>query len=74
MTLHGSVLEDAIPSTAKHGTARGFPLKEVLELIIPKQHMKQDWAGICTGAVPELWRTNTAGPAIHFRDHDANKF
>uniref|UniRef100_A0A8C5PU65 Signal induced proliferation associated 1 like 1 n=1 Tax=Leptobrachium leishanense TaxID=445787 RepID=A0A8C5PU65_9ANUR len=36
MTLRGSVLEDAIPSTAKHGTARGLPLKEVLEHIVPE--------------------------------------
>ncbi|KAG8507747.1 Signal-induced proliferation-associated 1-like protein 1 [Galemys pyrenaicus] len=36
MTLRGSVLEDAIPSTAKHSTARGLPLKEVLEHVIPE--------------------------------------
>ncbi|XP_078515598.1 signal-induced proliferation-associated 1-like protein 1 isoform X1 [Lissotriton helveticus] len=36
MTLRGSVLEDAIPSTAKHGTARGLPLKEVLEHLVPE--------------------------------------
>ncbi|XP_077178772.1 signal-induced proliferation-associated 1-like protein 1 isoform X4 [Paroedura picta] len=35
-TLRGSVLEDAIPSTAKHCTARGLPLKEVLEHVIPE--------------------------------------
>ncbi|XP_007891444.2 signal-induced proliferation-associated 1-like protein 1 [Callorhinchus milii] len=35
-TLRGSVLEDAVPSTAKHGTARGIPMKEVLEFIIPE--------------------------------------
>lgn len=29
MTLHGSVLEDAILPTAKHGTERGL-LKEVI--------------------------------------------
>ncbi|XP_027314115.1 signal-induced proliferation-associated 1-like protein 1 isoform X3 [Anas acuta] len=36
MTLRGSVLEDAIPSTAKHCTARGLPLKEVLEYVVPE--------------------------------------
>ncbi|KAM4014514.1 signal-induced proliferation-associated 1-like protein 1 isoform 3-T3 [Anomaloglossus baeobatrachus] len=40
MTLRGSVLEDAIPSTAKHGTARGLPLKEVLEHIIPELNVQ----------------------------------
>uniref|UniRef100_K7GCQ5 Signal induced proliferation associated 1 like 3 n=1 Tax=Pelodiscus sinensis TaxID=13735 RepID=K7GCQ5_PELSI len=30
VTLRGSILEDAIPSTAKHGTLRGLPLKDVL--------------------------------------------
>nr|XP_028580639.1 signal-induced proliferation-associated 1-like protein 1 isoform X4 [Podarcis muralis] len=35
-TLRGSVLEDAIPSTAKHCTARGLPLKEVLEHVVPE--------------------------------------
>ncbi|XP_062860492.1 signal-induced proliferation-associated 1-like protein 3 [Trichomycterus rosablanca] len=36
VTLRGSVLEDAIPSTAKHGTVRGLPLKEVLEFVLPE--------------------------------------
>ncbi|XP_058017922.1 signal-induced proliferation-associated 1-like protein 1 isoform X2 [Ahaetulla prasina] len=35
-TLRGTVLEDAIPSTAKHCTARGLPLKEVLEHVVPE--------------------------------------
>lgn len=35
-TLRGAILEDAIPSTARHGTARGLPLKEVLECVIPE--------------------------------------
>ncbi|XP_075851577.1 signal-induced proliferation-associated 1-like protein 2 [Microcebus murinus] len=35
-TLRGAILEDAIPSTARHGTARGLPLKEVLEYVIPE--------------------------------------
>ncbi|KAJ8794592.1 hypothetical protein J1605_018887 [Eschrichtius robustus] len=40
MTLRGSVLEDAIPSTAKHSTARGLPLKEVLEHVIPELNVQ----------------------------------
>ncbi|KAM5244848.1 signal-induced proliferation-associated 1-like protein 1 isoform 13-T50 [Hipposideros larvatus] len=40
MTLRGSVLEDAIPSTAKHSTARGLPLKEVLEHVIPELNIQ----------------------------------
>ncbi|XP_041132410.1 signal-induced proliferation-associated 1-like protein 1 isoform X1 [Polyodon spathula] len=35
-TLRGSILEDAVPSTSKHGAARGLPLKEVLEYLIPE--------------------------------------
>ncbi|XP_029449720.1 signal-induced proliferation-associated 1-like protein 2 isoform X2 [Rhinatrema bivittatum] len=35
-TLRGAILEDAIPSTARHGTARGLPLKEILEYVIPE--------------------------------------
>ncbi|XP_031418467.1 signal-induced proliferation-associated 1-like protein 2 isoform X2 [Clupea harengus] len=35
-TLRGGVLEDAVPSTAKHGTTRGLPLKEVLEYVVPE--------------------------------------
>ncbi|XP_066540504.1 signal-induced proliferation-associated 1-like protein 3 isoform X2 [Hoplias malabaricus] len=36
VTLRGSVLEDAVPSTARHGTVRGLPLKEVLEYVLPE--------------------------------------
>ncbi|KAM8847384.1 LOW QUALITY PROTEIN: signal-induced proliferation-associated 1-like protein 1 [Synchiropus picturatus] len=35
-TLRGSIIEDAVPSTSKHGLARGLPLKEVLEYIVPE--------------------------------------
>uniref|UniRef100_A0A3P8XP29 Signal induced proliferation associated 1 like 1 n=1 Tax=Esox lucius TaxID=8010 RepID=A0A3P8XP29_ESOLU len=35
-TLRGSVLEDAVPSSSKHGTTRGLPLKEVLEYLLPE--------------------------------------
>ncbi|KAJ8368987.1 hypothetical protein SKAU_G00090150 [Synaphobranchus kaupii] len=36
VTLRGSLLEDAVPSTARHGGVRGLPLKEVLEHIVPE--------------------------------------
>ncbi|KAI4882543.1 hypothetical protein NFI96_034475 [Prochilodus magdalenae] len=35
-TLRGAILEDAVPSSAKHGTTRGLPLKEVLEYLLPE--------------------------------------
>ncbi|KAL7878356.1 hypothetical protein AOLI_G00093300 [Acnodon oligacanthus] len=36
VTLRGAVLEDAVPSTTRHGTVRGLPLKEVLEYVLPE--------------------------------------
>ena len=36
MTLRGSILEDAVTSTGRHGTVRGLPLKEVLEQVVPE--------------------------------------
>ncbi|XP_069008165.1 signal-induced proliferation-associated 1-like protein 1 [Embiotoca jacksoni] len=35
-TLRGAILEDAVPSTSKHGTTRGLPIKEVLEHLLPE--------------------------------------
>ncbi|CAB1330864.1 unnamed protein product [Coregonus sp. 'balchen'] len=35
-TLRGSILEDVVPSSSKHGTTRGLPLKEVLEYLLPE--------------------------------------
>ena len=35
-TLRGSILEDAVPSTSKHGLGRGLPLKEVLDYLVPE--------------------------------------
>nr|XP_056703456.1 signal-induced proliferation-associated 1-like protein 3 [Euleptes europaea] len=35
-TLRGSVLEDATPTTTKHGTVRGLPLKDALEYTVPE--------------------------------------
>ncbi|KAM6973031.1 signal-induced proliferation-associated 1-like protein 3 [Aplochiton taeniatus] len=36
VTLRGSILEDAVFSTGRHGTVRGLPLKEVLEQVVPE--------------------------------------
>ncbi|XP_045559334.1 signal-induced proliferation-associated 1-like protein 3 [Salmo salar] len=36
VTLRGSILEDAVTSTRRHGTVRGLPLKEVLEQVVPE--------------------------------------
>lgn len=36
VTLRGSVLEDAVASTGKHGTVRGLPPKEVVEQVVPE--------------------------------------
>uniref|UniRef100_A0A672UKL7 Signal induced proliferation associated 1 like 3 n=1 Tax=Strigops habroptila TaxID=2489341 RepID=A0A672UKL7_STRHB len=36
ITLRGSILEDATPTTTKHGTVRGLPLKDALEYVIPE--------------------------------------
>ncbi|KAM6961299.1 signal-induced proliferation-associated 1-like protein 1 [Aplochiton taeniatus] len=35
-TLRGSILEDSVPSSSKHGTSRGLPAKEVLEYLLPE--------------------------------------
>ncbi|CAL9686428.1 unnamed protein product [Knipowitschia caucasica] len=35
-TLRGSILEDAVPSTSKHGSSRGLPVKDVLEYLLPE--------------------------------------
>ncbi|XP_060131489.1 signal-induced proliferation-associated 1-like protein 3 isoform X2 [Zootoca vivipara] len=35
-TLRGSILEDATPTSTKHGTVRGLPLKDVLEHVVPE--------------------------------------
>ncbi|XP_072346113.1 signal-induced proliferation-associated 1-like protein 3 isoform X2 [Scyliorhinus torazame] len=40
ITLRGAILEDAVPSTSKHGTVRGLLLKEVLESVIPELNIQ----------------------------------
>ncbi|KAK2847278.1 hypothetical protein Q5P01_010277 [Channa striata] len=36
VTLRGSILEDAVASTGRHGTVRGLTFKEVLEQVVPE--------------------------------------
>ncbi|XP_062368427.1 LOW QUALITY PROTEIN: signal-induced proliferation-associated 1-like protein 3 [Cinclus cinclus] len=36
VTLRGSILEDAVPSTSKSGSVRGIPLREILEFVVPE--------------------------------------
>nr|XP_015799428.2 signal-induced proliferation-associated 1-like protein 2 isoform X2 [Nothobranchius furzeri] len=52
-TLRGAILEDAIPSTARHGTTRGLPLKEVLEYVIPELNIQCLRQAINSPKVPE---------------------
>ncbi|XP_028323772.1 signal-induced proliferation-associated 1-like protein 2 isoform X1 [Gouania willdenowi] len=52
-TLRGAILEDAIPSTARHGTARGLPLKEVLEYVIPELNISCLRVALNSPKVPE---------------------
>ncbi|XP_039890336.1 signal-induced proliferation-associated 1-like protein 2 isoform X2 [Simochromis diagramma] len=52
-TLRGAILEDAIPSTARHGTARGLPLKEVLEYVIPELNIQCLRLAMNSPKVPE---------------------
>uniref|UniRef100_A0AAY4ACR1 Signal-induced proliferation-associated 1-like protein 2 n=1 Tax=Denticeps clupeoides TaxID=299321 RepID=A0AAY4ACR1_9TELE len=53
MTLRGAILEDAVPSTAKHGTSRGLPLKEVLEYVVPELNIQCLRLAINSPRVPE---------------------
>ncbi|XP_041108794.1 signal-induced proliferation-associated 1-like protein 2 isoform X2 [Polyodon spathula] len=52
-TLRGAILEDAVPSTARHGTARGLPLKEVLEYAIPELNIQCLRLALNSPKVPE---------------------
>ncbi|XP_042201354.1 signal-induced proliferation-associated 1-like protein 3 isoform X2 [Callorhinchus milii] len=40
ITLRGAILEDAVPSTAKSGTLRSLPVKDVLEYVIPELNIQ----------------------------------
>uniref|UniRef100_A0A8C8IZ12 Signal-induced proliferation-associated 1-like protein 2 n=1 Tax=Oncorhynchus tshawytscha TaxID=74940 RepID=A0A8C8IZ12_ONCTS len=52
-TLRGAILEDAVPSTAKHGMARGLPLKEVLEYVVPELNIQCLRLATSSPKVPE---------------------
>ncbi|KAJ8378837.1 hypothetical protein AAFF_G00234060 [Aldrovandia affinis] len=52
-TLRGAILEDAVPSTAKHGVARGLPLKEVLEYVVPELNIPCLRLALNSPKVPE---------------------
>ncbi|XP_072533663.1 signal-induced proliferation-associated 1-like protein 2 [Salminus brasiliensis] len=52
-TLRGAILEDAVPSTARHGTARGLPLKEVLEYVVPELSIQCLRLALNSPKVPE---------------------
>ncbi|KAB5581978.1 hypothetical protein PHYPO_G00181860 [Pangasianodon hypophthalmus] len=52
-TLRGAILEDAVPSTARHGTARGLPLKEVLEYVFPELNIQCLRLALNSPKVPE---------------------
>ncbi|KAM4770946.1 signal-induced proliferation-associated 1-like protein 2 [Rhinophrynus dorsalis] len=52
-TLRGAILEEAVPSTAKHGTARGLPHKEILEYVIPEFNISCLRQAVNSPRVPE---------------------
>ncbi|XP_068601225.1 signal-induced proliferation-associated 1-like protein 3 [Brachionichthys hirsutus] len=53
VTQRGSVLEDAVASTGRHGTVRGLPLKEVLEQVVPELNVSCLRLAVSTPKVTE---------------------
>ncbi|XP_019113224.2 signal-induced proliferation-associated 1-like protein 3 isoform X1 [Larimichthys crocea] len=53
VTLRGSILEDAVASTGRHGTVRGLPLKEVLEQVVPELNVSCLRLALSTSKVTE---------------------
>ncbi|XP_069004258.1 signal-induced proliferation-associated 1-like protein 3 [Embiotoca jacksoni] len=53
VTLRGSILEDTVASTGKHGTVRGLPLKEVLEQVVPELNVSCLRLALSTAKVTE---------------------
>ena len=53
-TLRGSILEDSVPSSSKHGGPRGLPLKEVLDYVLPELSTSCLRVASSAPAVPEL--------------------
>ncbi|XP_026025308.1 signal-induced proliferation-associated 1-like protein 1 isoform X3 [Astatotilapia calliptera] len=53
-TLRGSITEDSIPSSSKHGTSRRLPLKDVLEFVVPQLSIHSLRLAADSPRVPEL--------------------
>lgn len=53
VTLRGSILEDATPSTAKAGSLRGLPLRDVLEFVLPELNTQCLRLALASPKVPE---------------------
>lgn len=53
-TLRGSILEDSVPSSSKHGTGRGLPMKDVLEFVFPELKVQSLRRATSSPRVPEL--------------------
>uniref|UniRef100_A0AAX7V247 Uncharacterized protein n=1 Tax=Astatotilapia calliptera TaxID=8154 RepID=A0AAX7V247_ASTCA len=50
----GSITEDSIPSSSKHGTSRRLPLKDVLEFVVPQLSIHSLRLAADSPRVPEL--------------------
>lgn len=67
MTLRGSILEDAVASTGRHGTVRGLPLKEVLEQVVPELNISCLRLALSTPKVTEqLLKLDEQGVSFMF--------
>ncbi|KAM7004072.1 LOW QUALITY PROTEIN: signal-induced proliferation-associated 1-like protein 3 [Passerculus sandwichensis] len=53
VTLRGSILEDATPSTAKAGSGRGIPVRELLEFVLPELNVHCLRLALPSPKVPE---------------------
>ncbi|MED6292395.1 Signal-induced proliferation-associated 1-like protein 2, partial [Characodon lateralis] len=53
-TLRGSIVEDSVPSSSKHGTSQGIPLKEVLEFAVPELNIQILRLASSSPRVPDL--------------------
>nr|XP_043887990.1 signal-induced proliferation-associated 1-like protein 3 isoform X1 [Solea senegalensis] len=53
ITLRGSILEDTVATTGRHGTVRGLPLKEVLDQVVPELNVSCLRLAVSTPKVTE---------------------
>ncbi|KAL3995702.1 matrix metalloproteinase-24 (membrane-inserted) [Sarotherodon galilaeus] len=53
-TLRGSITEESIPSSSKHGTSRRLPLRDVLEFVVPQLSIHSLRLAADSPRVPEL--------------------